>query len=391
MKAYSDIASRPMFRFLVLLTFASAVAQQGWTAMYTNFAVEVVRVTGEQTGFIHAMREVPGLLSVGVILCLLFMKEHTLMAVAVCCTGLGTLATGFFPSFWGVLLTAVFMSFGFHYYEATVQSLTLQYFSLREAPLVMGKIRSATAAGSLFIGLLIFGLVTVLHLPYKVLFIIAGGIALAGGIWGLFQKPAKENMPIQLKTMVVRKKYWLYYVLTALSGARRHIFGTFSIFLLVQHFQFSVQEMLGLFVLNNLINWFLNPVIGKAINTVGERKLLSCKYIVLALIFVAYSTTDSKLLVAGLYVVEQLFTNFTMAIRTFFQKIGDAQDIAPSMAVGQTVNHITAVILPIVGGILWMVDYRIPFWMGIGIALLALLMVQFIKYPALADADAMPA
>jgi hypothetical protein len=386
MSSYQDIASRPMFRFLILLTFAVAVSSQGWTAMYTNFAVEVVNVTGEQTGIIHAMREVPGLLSIGVLPLLLVMREHTLASLSVFCAGLGTLATGFFPSFQGVLLTAMVMSLGFHYYEATVQSLTLQYFSVREAPLVMGKLRSATAAGSLFIGLLIFSLVSLLHLPYTALFIIAGSLGLAGGLWGLCQKPEREGMPIQRRNMVLRKKYWLYYVLTGLSGARRHIFTTFSIFLLVQHFRFSVQEMLALFVINNIINWFLNPLIGKAINSVGERKLLSLKYLVLAFIFVAYCTTDSKMLVAGLYVVEQLFTNFSMAIRSFFQKIGDPKDIAPSMAVGQTVNHITAVILPVAGGILWMIDYRIPFVIGIGVALLAFCMVQFIRCPAPADA-----
>jgi hypothetical protein len=379
--AYQDIPSRPMFRFLILLTFASAVAQQGWSAMYTNFAVEVVGITGQQTGVIHSMREVPGLLSVGVILILLFMKEHTLTSISVFCAGLGTFITGFFPSFQGVLLTSMLMSLGFHYYEATVQSLTLQYFNVREAPLVMGKIRSATAAGSLFIGLLIFILVSLLHLPYKALFIIAGTLGILGGFWGLLQKPEQEGLPVQRKSMVVRRKYWLFYVLTALSGARRHIFTTFSIFLLVQNFRFSVQEMLALFVVNNLINWFLNPLIGKAINSVGERKLLSLKYSVLVLIFVAYCTTDSKMLVAGLYVVEQLFTNFSMAIRSFFQKIGDPEDIAPSMAVGQTVNHITAVILPLLGGLLWMIDYRIPFVIGICVALLALVMVQFIRYP----------
>jgi hypothetical protein len=368
-----------MFRFLILLTFAAAVASQGWSAMYTNFAVEVVSVTGEQTGFIHSMREVPGLLSIGVILLLLCMKEHTLAALAVFCAGLGTFATGFFPSFRGVLLTAMLMSFGFHYYEATVQSLTLQYFSIREAPVVMGRLRSATAAGSLFIGLLIFALVSLLHLPYKALFIIAGTMSMACALWGLTRKPEQAGMPVQRKSMVVRKKYWLFYTLTALSGARRHIFSTFSIFLLVQNFHFSVQEMLGLFVVNNIINWFLNPLIGKAINTVGERKLLSLKYVVLTFIFAAYCTTDSKMLVAGLYIVEQLFTNFSMAIRSFFQKIADPADIAPSMAVGQTVNHITAVILPIVGGMLWMIDWRIPFCIGICVALSALCMTQCIR------------
>ncbi len=377
----TDVASRPMFRFLLLLAVASTVAFQGWTALYTNFAVEVVGVSGAQTGVVHAVREIPGLLSVGVLLFLCFFKEHTLAALAVCCAGLGTFCAGFFPSFEGVLLTAVLMSLGFHYYEVVAQSLILQYFDVREAPLVMGKMRGITAGASLFIGGLIFVLVSLLHLPYTVLFVTSGGIALAGGIAALAMKPGRAGLPPQRHNMVVRKKYWLYYVLNALSGARRHIFTTFSIFLLVQRFQFSVRAMLALFIVNNVINWFLNPLIGKAINSVGERKLLSLKYTALACIFVAYCVTENSLVVAALYIVEQIFSNFSMAVRSFFQKIADPCDIAPSMAVGSTVNHIIAVILPVVGGMLWMIDFRIPFAIGVGVALTALAMTQFIRVP----------
>ncbi len=377
MPAADDPAQRPIFRFLIFLTFAAAVAQQGWTSLYTNFAVEVVGVTGEQTGIVHALREVPGLLSVGVILCLLVMREQTLIALSVLLAGIGVAATGFFPSFYGVTLTAMLMSFGFHYYESTVQSLCIQYFNKRETPLILGRLRSATAAGSLFIGVLIFALSN--FLPMTQLFCVIGGIAALGGLWGLMRRPADTGLAPQRRSMVLRKRYFLFYLMILLSGARRHIFSTFSIFLLVSRFGFTVQEMLGFFILNNAINWFLNPLIGKAINSFGERKLLTVKYLVLALIFFTYSTTDSKALVAVLYVVEQLFTNFTMAIRTYFQKIGDPRDVAPSMAVGQTINHISAVILPVVGGMLWMVDWRIPFWIGIGVALAALMTAQFIR------------
>jgi predicted MFS family arabinose efflux permease len=200
-----------------------------------------------------------------------------------------------------------------------------------------------------------------------------GGAAILGGLWGLTQKHDDSGMPVQRRKMVVRKQYMLYYLLTLFSGARRHIFGTFSIFLLVSRFHFTVQEMLLFFIVNNMINWFLNPLIGKAINTFGEQKLLVIKYVTLGVIFWTYSTTDSRMLVAALYVVEQLFTNFSMAIHTFFQKIADTQDIAPSAAMGSTINHISAVILPVVGGALWMVDYRIPFWIGLGIAVCALI------------------
>jgi hypothetical protein len=153
---HPDIAKRPIFRFLILLTFATATAQNGWTSLYTNFAVDVVHVTGQQTGIVHALREVPGLLSIGVIFSLLFVSEHRLISLFVLCLGGGVLLTGFFPSFYGLVITAVIMSFEFHYYESTVQSLTMQYFNKVETQPVMGRIRSATAAGSLFIGILVY-------------------------------------------------------------------------------------------------------------------------------------------------------------------------------------------------------------------------------------------
>ncbi len=386
-----DIAKRPIFRYLVFLTFAAATAQWGWTSLYTNFAVDVVHVTGQQTGIVHALREVPGLLSVGVILCLYVVTEHRLISLSVLCLGTGVLLTGFFPSFHGLIITAVIMSFGFHYYESTVQSLIMQYFNKIETPPVMGRIRSATAAGSLFIGILVFVLSTggiavgsfgvslFKPVPLQWLFCVAGGAAILGGVWGLFQKHDASGMPVQRRKMVLRKRYMLYYVLTLFSGARRHIFGTFSIFLLVSRFHFTVQEMLLFFIVNNTINWFLNPLIGRAINSLGEQKLLVFKYVVLAGIFWTYSTTDSRVLVAALYVVEQLFTNFSMAIRTFFQKIADPADIAPSAAVGQTINHISAVILPVAGGMLWMIDWRIPFWIGIAVAISAFAASLFIN------------
>ncbi|MDR2850527.1 MAG: MFS transporter, partial [Desulfovibrio sp.] len=95
---HPDIVRRPIFRYLILLTFTCATAQWGWMSLYTNFAVDVVHTTGQQTGIIHALREVPGLLSVGIIFCLLFVSEHRLISLSVLCCGIGTLLTGLSPS-----------------------------------------------------------------------------------------------------------------------------------------------------------------------------------------------------------------------------------------------------------------------------------------------------
>ena len=68
-----------------------------------------------------------------------------------------------------------------------------------------------------------------------------------------------------------------------------------------------------------------------------------------------------------------------MAINTYFQKTAVPQDIAPSMAVGFTINHISAVVIPVIGGALWMVDWRIPFIAGAVIAFLSLVFSQKVK------------
>ena len=153
----------------------------------------------------------------------------------------------------------------------------------------------------------------------------------------------------------------------------------FAVFLLVKKFHFSVQDVTVLFVINNSINYFLSPLIGKAIARFGERKVLSLEYFSLLWIFFAYAFTDSRILAGVMYVLDFVFFNFAIAIRTYFQKIADPRDIASSMAVGFTINHIAAVAIPVFGGILWMIDYRIPFLAGMGMSLVSLVLTQFIR------------
>ena len=130
-----------------------------------------------------------------------------------------------------------------------------------------------------------------------------------------------------------------------------------------------------------MINYFLSPLIGKAIIKFGERKILSVEYSSLIFIFIAYAFTDSKIVVALLYILDHIFFNFAIAIRTYFQKVGDPRDIAPTMAVGFTINHIAAVVIPALGGLLWIVDYKIPFIAGAAMSFISLTAVQLIRIP----------
>lgn len=369
-----------MYRYLTVLTISSAVGLQAWRTLFDNFAVNVVGLEGSHIGIIQSVREIPGFLALLAVFVMLVIREHRLSALSVIVLGAGVALTGLFPSYFGLLFTTLLMSFGFHYFETTNQSLTLQYFDKNTSPWVFGKLRSLAAASNIGVGIAIWGLASLLN--YTQIYLVIGGLILGAGVWAFVQDPSEQDITPQHKKMIFRRKYWLYYFLTFMAGARRQIFIAFAVFLLVKKFGFTLQEITLLFVTNNVVNYFLSPFIGKCIIRFGERKVLSLEYFSLIFIFLAYAETDSKIFVGVLYILDHIFFNFAIAIRTYFQKVGDPADIAPSMAVGFTINHIAAVFFPAIGGLLWMADYRIPFICGAGMSLISLIAVQWIETPA---------
>lgn len=374
--AASAIDPRRMQLFLVILTIASGVAFQGWRTLFNNFAVEVGGLSGFEMGAVQSVREIPGFLALLVIYLLLVFKEHRLIALSLLVLGAGVASAGFFPSFTGLMCTTLIMSFGLHYYETLNQSLTLQYFDVRQAPLVFGRLRAISAGTNIAVGAVLF--VAAYFFNYAQMFIGLGALAMIAALWALTQDPTDVNIIPQRKKMVLRRKYWLFYVLTLLSGARRQIFVAFAVFLLVERFNFSLQEITILFVVNNAVNTLASPMIGRAINRFGERAVLSTEYLTLIVVFLTYAFTESKAMAASMYIADHLVYNFAMAIRTYFQKIADPADIAPSMAVSFTINHVAAVAIPLAGGALWLFNYKIVFIGAAVLALCSLVMSQFV-------------
>jgi hypothetical protein len=367
---------RTMYVFLLVLVVGAQVGFQGWRTLLNNFAVEVGGLSGLDIGVVQSVREIPGFLALLAIYVIMIMREHRLAAVSVCVLGLGVTLTGALPSTGGLVFTTLLMSFGFHYFETMNQSLTLQYFSHGEAPLVMGRLRSVSALTNIVVGGAIYLLAKAMG--YAEMFAVLGGVAVAAGVWALTRDPSSVDIPVQRKKMVFRSRYWLYYALTFLSGARRQVFVAFAVFLLVKKFGYSVEQVTVLFVLNNVVNYFANPLIGRAVNRFGERMVLSVEYAGLFLVFTGYALTESALLAGLLYVVDNVLFNFAMAIKTFYHKIADPGDIASGMAVGFTINHVAAVFIPALGGLLWLANYRAVFFGAVFLSGLSLILSQFV-------------
>ena len=288
--------------------------------------------------------------------------------------GIGTALTGWFPTVLGLYCTTVLMSIGFHYYETMQTSLSLQWIDKGHAPETLGRL---IAAGS-FASIVAFGLVWVtfelLGLDYRWVYMVGGGITAGVALVGWLAFPHFPEKVRQHRHIVLRKRYWLYYALTFMSGARRQIFMVFAGFLLVQKFDFDVAAITILFLVNAVFNIWLAPRVGRLIGRIGERRALIFEYLGLIGVFTAYALVDNAAIAGTLYVIDHLFFALAIAIKTYFQKIADPADIAATAGVGFTINHIAAVLLPALFGLLWLISPRLVFLSGAAIAGVSLIL-----------------
>ena len=178
----------------------------------------------------------------------------------------------------------------------------------------------------------------------------------------------------QRKRIVLRKRYWLYYALTFLSGARRQIFIVFAAFLMVEKFGYSAAQVTMLFLINYAFNWLFAERIGALIHRIGERAALTIEYAGLVVVFTAYAFVTDPYVAAGLYIVDHMFFALYIAMTTYFHKIADPGDLASSAGVSFTINHIAAVVLPAALGLVWVVSHSLVFLIGAGIAACSLLL-----------------
>jgi hypothetical protein len=350
---------RPIF-LLMLMAAGMPIAFYTWLALLNNFVIEKAAFTGVEIGWLHTMREIPGFLAIGIIALLMLFREQTLGIVALGLLGMATAIAGWFPHLAGILTITMLSSIGFHYFETVNQSLQLQWIDKKRAPLVLGQI---TAIGSVA-GLISYGLLVLtwetLNLSYTLVYMVAGGTTAIIALFCFFAYPQYESPEPQLKTFILRRRYWLYYALQFMAGARRQIFTVFAAFMMVERFGFKVHEVTGLLLVNYVANIIFAPLMGKAVMIWGERRALAFEYIGLICVFLSYGGIYyfgwGVVLAAALYVIDHMFFALALALKTYFQKIADSQDIAPTAAVAFTINHIAAVFLPALLGYLWVVS-----------------------------------
>lgn len=354
--------------FLMSLTFINWLGFAAWQVLLNNFTVEMAGFAWKDMGLTQSLRELPGFLAFTAIFWFMLMREQTLGYVSLLLLGIGIALTGYFPTLGGVLVTTMIMSVGFHYFETVNQSLQLQILPKAEAPRLMGRISAASAAAQFIAygGLAIAWWIG--FRDYKIIYLAIGLACVALTIRSVAHFPRFDGPVPQRKEIVLRKRYWLYYLITFMSGARRQLFHAFGGFLLVKSFGYSLADMALLMLVTAALNTVFAPRMGHLVATLGERRTIAIENAVLIVVFAGYAMTSSAAVAGMLFIVDGIFFTLMLAQRTYFQKIGDPADMAATASVAFTINHIAAVALPVTFGMIGMINPSLIFWLGVAIA-----------------------
>lgn len=367
---------------LYLMAAAMPIAFATWSALLNNFVIEAAGFTGREIGWLHSVREIPGFLAIGVIVLLWVLREQVLALGALMLLGAASAVTAMFPQVGGMLIVTFLSSVGFHYFETVNQSLQLQWIDRKHAPQTIGRIVAIGSGASLAAYALLVVTWKTFDLSYGFVYGVSGGTTLVIAIAAALLYPQFRAPHPQIKTFVLRRRYWLYYAITFMAGARRQIFVVFAAFMMVERFGFHVDEISALMLINFAANMVAAPWMGRAVGRWGERRALVVEYIGLFFVFLSYGGVYwfgwSAWVAAALYVIDHLLFALAFSQKTYFQKIADPQDIAPTAAVAFTINHIAAVFLPAALGYLWLIAPGAVFLLAAGMALISLCLALLI-------------
>ncbi len=337
-----------------------AMAMQG--GVNSNFVADVMHLTGQQQGQLEAWRESCGITALLVLAMLAGLAEPLVGAGLLALMGVGLAAYAYVPNFFWLVAASMVWSQGLHVWMPLPESMTLAMAEPGRQGHRLGQMRAAGAVGAAT------GLVGayILHVwlgwQIRPMFLIAGAAAVLAAA-SCLAIPRKIRTPGP--RFVFRRKYWLYYLLSFLEGWRKQIFIAFAGFLLVKKYDTSLSTMLLLFMAIQAIGYLGSSSVGRLIDRVGERPVLVFYYSCLTLFFIGYGVIESKHALYVLYVLDSAMFLFAMALTTFANRMVTPGERTPTLSMGVAFNHVAAVIMPFLGGLIWRyAGFRWVFFLG---------------------------
>jgi len=389
----SDQQFRRGFIILAITAFSVSLSMGFNQSVSPNFFREEIGMDGSQNGYLVAFRELPGFLLAFVAALLLRLGAARATALALLIMGIGYASFALTYTFTAVIIAAVVGSIGFHSWMQMQYALGLSIAKSGQEGSVLGRISSVGFAGrmlgmiAVLITLLIAGrlaetLESVQGSIFRVIFVMAGVSAVIGAVAILrFPVEADERSETSRKPML-KREYWLYYLLSFLDGCRQEIYFAFAPFMLVEQFGVSALAITSLLIIAGLINWRTAGWIGGLIDRYGERRMLTINYCGHFVVFLGFALAQNVWVLYLFYLGYNFLYTFSIGTTTYLRKIARREDIAPSLAMGVSWAHVAAVAVPVFGAALWtQLGYQFPFLFGTAFVLLSIYYTQKIDIP----------
>ena len=361
---------------LAAMSACLGFAMNAHNSIVTNYFEDILHFSGPQFGYITAIREVGGLILIFLSALLYRVSLQKLTAGAMIVLGLGYVFFSVAKGFNSVIPWVLITSFGFHTVLQTQSSLGMNLTTQEKSGAILGRMSSFIQAGTFVAYLMIFITFFFGWLSYTPTFVILGVFAILGGfaIFGfhhLHDGELREVAP-KRERIVFRRAYRYYYWLNLFDGARQQIFFSFGLWVMVNRFHFDVPRIALLLMAATLPATVLTPRLGRWIDRRGERGTLSIVNLWYVFALVGFALSPNLWMAAFFYVIYNVITPLsTIGGATYLRKIAVPEDIASSLAMGVTILHATAVIVPVMAGIILnYTGYRIPFFIACGFALI---------------------
>ncbi len=380
---------KKQLKLFLVAVFLMGMAGGIFNVVFANFLKDVFDMGPDARGWLEVPREFPGLL-VALFAGLLFFVPETFIAVlAALAVGAGMLGM----AFWGEDIRAmmcfmVVWSAGSHMIMPIRSSIGMSLADPGQKGRRMGQVNGTMLASGI-IGCSIVAIVMRLAaLNYKLMFTIGGIAALAAA--GVFLVMRMPDAHLNRPKYIVKKRYWLFYVLAALFGARKQIFLTFGPWVLIRVFDQPVYIMAQLWIVSAAMGAILQPWLGRLIDRFGERRMLMIDSVCVFAVCIGYALSHligrpnlALWLLYLCYIGDQLLFGMNMARATYISKIAiKPEHVAPSLSLGISIDHAVSMVIAAIGGIVWLVyGHTMIFLVAAGIALLMYIFSGFIKIP----------
>lgn len=360
-------AGRRGFILLAIMTAAFGMSMAIHQNVVTNYFQGELNLAGPQFGYITAIREVPGFLLIFLTALFYRMAVPRLTALALLMLAVGYALFGWSNSFWTVTPWVVISSMGYHTVLQTQYALGMSLTTAQRSGRILGRMSAINNGGALLAMLVVLVAFRAGWMSYNPAFIIAGALAFIGAVavarFPNLRDGIEEEYRPRREPIVLRREYRLYYYLSLLDGARQQIFFSFGLWVLVNHYELSVPGISALLVAVSFSSMVAGPWVGRMIDLRGERFVLGLINFAYIAALLGYALIDNLYVAALCYLIYSLIMPLSsVGAATYLRKVATAEDVAPSLAMGVTLQHATAIIVPIVAGfILNFVGHQVPF------------------------------